>query len=195
MAARPKAPASATIHPLFDCKLLRTRFQQHAGIRLQFRAVVRVLRRPSSEAGWSMVQLVGRTLEDVQADGEITGHITLEPEFMYSDSTEQGIIMWRIRRSGPRSPTGQPSRCGSARGASSHPADWEKKTQEDVYRRAGRPVDPLPGGDPGEHQLSFLATSSGPTICRGPGMTSKAGRSSPFMSVKTINPIKWRYAV
>ena len=87
---------------------------------------------PSSEAGWSMVQLVGRTLEDVQADGEITGHITLEPEFMYSDSTEQGIIMWQDTSVGTQVADGTTVQVRVSKGSQYVTLpDWEKKTQEE----------------------------------------------------------------
>ena len=86
----------------------------------------------SAPGGWSMIQLVGRKLEDVQADGEITGHITLEPEFIYSDSTEQGTIMWQDVSVGTSVPDGTVVQIRVSKGGQYVTIpDWEKKTAED----------------------------------------------------------------
>lgn len=87
---------------------------------------------PSSEAGWTMVQLVGRQIEDVLADGEITGHITVQPEYIYSESNAEGVIIWQDTSVGTSVEDGTTVQVRVSRGSQYVTLpDWDKKTQDE----------------------------------------------------------------
>lgn len=93
---------------------------------------------PSSEESsaptWSMVNLVGRQLEDVQNDGDVTGHITISQdiEFVYSESSAQGEIIWQDIATGTPVEIGTTVRIKVSRGSQYVVLpDWEKQTEAD----------------------------------------------------------------
>lgn len=88
----------------------------------------------SSAPAWSMVNLVGRQLEDVQNDGDVTGHITISPdiEYVYSESSAQGEIIWQDIATGTPVETGTTVRIKVSRGSQYVVLpDWEKQTEAD----------------------------------------------------------------
>ena len=94
---------------------------------------------PSSEESsdantWSMGKLVGRQLEDVQNDGEVTGHITIDPdiEYVYSESAAMGEIIWQDIPAGDKVENGSSVRIKVSRGSQYVTIpDWDKVSQED----------------------------------------------------------------
>jgi serine/threonine-protein kinase len=92
---------------------------------------------PSSEESstptWSMVNLVGRQLEEVQHDGEVTGHVTLSDiEYVYSESSPEGEIIWQDVSTGTSVENGAAVRIKVSRGSQyvTFP-DWEKQTESE----------------------------------------------------------------
>ncbi len=92
----------------------------------------------SSEPTWSMIQLVGRQLEEVQQDGEVTGHITIDSniEFVYSESAAQGEIIWQDIAVGTPLEKGAIVRIKVSRGSQYVVIpDWEKCSQEEYEQK------------------------------------------------------------
>ena len=81
-----------------------------------------------------MGKLVGRQLEDVQNDGEVTGHITIDPdiEYVYSESAAMGEIIWQDIPAGDKVENGSSVRIKVSRGSQYVTIpDWDKVSQED----------------------------------------------------------------
>ncbi len=92
---------------------------------------------PSSEESkdlWQMGKLVGRPLEDVQNDGEVTGHIKIDPdiEYVYSESAADGEIIWQDIAVGTAVEDGTTVRIKVSRGSQYVIIpDWDKETEEE----------------------------------------------------------------
>ncbi len=92
----------------------------------------------SSAETWSMIQLVGRQLEDVQQDGEVTGHITIDSniEYVYSESAAEGEIIWQDTAVGTQLEKGATVRVKVSRGSQYVVIpDWEKCSQEEYEQK------------------------------------------------------------